>query len=624
MQRLCLDSERSALLQLKESLVLNRSASAYPKLGSWKLEGQVGGDCCSWYGVECDDNTGHVIGLDLSSCFLHGSIDSNSSLFQLHHLRKLNLSDNDFDGSEIPSAIGNLESLSILDVGNCFFSGQIPTSLANLTELTYLSLAENEFSPTTLSWLDKLTKLAVLDVASTNSFGDVLPCVKNLTRLTDLRLYGNQFSSQIPSWLGNLTRLTTLELGNNKFWGLVPESIFTLIKLESLGLQYNVLTGTYKSDSFLNLKNLKWLQLSGNKFSLVSTAVMNVTIPKFTILTLRSCNLFEFPNFLSGQDELEYLSLSGNKIHGFIPEWIWGLSAQTLEVLHLRENLLTGFQQPVVVSPWTNLRVLDLRSNKLQGSLPIPPASVYQYFVSNNLLEGEIPSMICNLPCISILDMSNNSFSGMLPPCLSNLSKSLSVLNLQSNNFHGPIPQACEKGSKLRMVDLSQNQLSGYIPRSLVNCNMLEFLNLGNNQIEDTFPLWLGRLQELRVLTLRHNGFHGEIGKPKSKEFPKLRILDLSSNKFSGHLPSRHFQLWEAMKVVDVGKLRYLQVERRALGEVSCARLGHRSLSPRPSRCEHSRNPSSTLTQLLLLNPSTFLFSLSDAMAFEQRIWSLL
>ncbi|KAK8654032.1 hypothetical protein V6N13_128012 [Hibiscus sabdariffa] len=88
---------------------------------------------------------------------------------------------------------------------------------------------------------------------------------------------------------------------------------------------------------------------------------------------------------------------------------------------------------------------------------------------------------------------------------------------------------------------------------------MLELLNLGNNQIEDTFPSWLGRLPELKVVILRHNGFHGAIGKPKSNEFPKLRIFDLSFNKFEGGLPSHHFQSWIAMKVVDLGKLNYLE-----------------------------------------------------------------
>ncbi|KAI8558069.1 hypothetical protein RHMOL_Rhmol04G0059800 [Rhododendron molle] len=40
--------------------------SAYSKIESWKLDGNDS-DCCSWDGVECDHDTGRVIGLNLSS-----------------------------------------------------------------------------------------------------------------------------------------------------------------------------------------------------------------------------------------------------------------------------------------------------------------------------------------------------------------------------------------------------------------------------------------------------------------------------------------------------------------------------------------------------------------------------
>ena len=64
MQPLCHDEESYALLQFKESLVINDSASsdpsAYPKVASWRVDGESA-DCCSWEGVECDWDTAHVI-----------------------------------------------------------------------------------------------------------------------------------------------------------------------------------------------------------------------------------------------------------------------------------------------------------------------------------------------------------------------------------------------------------------------------------------------------------------------------------------------------------------------------------------------------------------------------------
>ena len=82
---------------------------------------------------------------------------------------------------------------------------------------------------------------------------------------------------------------------------------------------------------------------------------------------------------------------------------------------------------------------------------------------------------------------------------------------------------------------------------------MLEILLLGNNRFYDIFPSWLGKLPRLRVLSLQSNGFHSVIGKPESSlDFPKLQIIDVSFNYFTGKLPYEHFQSWTSMKVANL------------------------------------------------------------------------
>ncbi|KAB1209231.1 Receptor-like protein 12 [Morella rubra] len=131
------------------------------------------------------------------------------------------------------------------------------------------------------------------------------------------------------------------------------------------------------------------------------------------------------------------------------------------------------------------------------------------------------------------LDLSSSCLYG-------NFSRSLEVLSLQNNNFYGIIPKGWAKGANLKLIDLSENQLQGQLPRSLVHCPMLEFLHVGDNEIHDTFPFWLGTLAQLKILVLRSNRFHGVINDPETNDtFPKLRIIDLSHNDFSGNLPSR-------------------------------------------------------------------------------------
>lgn len=97
----CHEDESSALLQFKQSFVINKSTSescvSYPKTSSWIRSI----DCCSWDGVECDGKTGQVIGLDLGNSQLYGSIGPDSTLVHLLQLQSLNLSHNHFNYSQI-------------------------------------------------------------------------------------------------------------------------------------------------------------------------------------------------------------------------------------------------------------------------------------------------------------------------------------------------------------------------------------------------------------------------------------------------------------------------------------------------------------------------------------------
>ncbi|XP_059597289.1 receptor-like protein 7 isoform X2 [Vitis vinifera] len=484
-----------------------------------------------------------------------------ASMGKLSSLSELDISSCNFTGL-VPSSLGHLTQLSYLDLSYNFFSGPIPSFLANLTTLTYLSLTSNNFSAGTLAWLGEQTKLTILYLDQINLNGEIPSSLVNMSELTILNLSKNQLIGQIPSWLMNLTQLTELYLQENKLEGPIPSSLFELVNLQYLYLHSNYLTGTVELHMLSNLKNLTDLQLSYNRISLLSYTSTNATLPKFKLLGLASCNLTEFPDFLQNQQELEVLILSTNKIHGPIPKWMWNISKETLEALFLSNNFLSGFSQVPDVLPWSRMSILELSSNMLQGSLPVPPSSTVEYSVSRNRLAGEIPSLICNLTSLSLLDLSGNNLSGSIPQCFTKLSSSLSILNLRRNNLNGPIPQTCTNTSNLRMIDLSENQLQGQIPKSLASCMMLEELVLGNNLINDIFPFWLGSLPRLQVLILRFNRFHGAIGSPKTNfEFSKLRIIDLSYNGFTGNLPSEYLKNWDAMRIVDAENLTYIQVD---------------------------------------------------------------
>ncbi|XP_059664505.1 receptor-like protein 33 [Cornus florida] len=232
------------------------------------------------------------------------------------------------------------------------------------------------------------------------------------------------------------------------------------------------------------------------------------------------------------------------------------MSTQTQSTLDLSQNFITSFHQPPpLVLPWGTLCILDLSLNKLQGSLPVPPSSTLVYNVTNNKLTGQIPLLIYKASSLYILDLSYNSLSGIIPQCLGNFSDSLTLLNLRNNKLRSPIPQTYKNRTQLMIINLSQNQLEGPVPRSLINCSLLESPDLGNNQINDIFPFWLGTLSKLKILILRFNRFHGTIWNPDTRfAFPKLHVLDVSHNGFTSKLPSDYFQIWTAMKTIDVNQ----------------------------------------------------------------------
>ncbi|XP_024178927.1 receptor-like protein 7 [Rosa chinensis] len=746
-QTLCHDDERSALLQFKASFNIDKSASqdpfAYPKVAYWgRLEGDPQrSNCCSWDGVECNRHSGHVIGLDLASSYLHGSINSNSSLFQLVQLQRLDLSDNNFSYSQIPTrlghdltsltylnlsmssisgqipseisylsklsaldlsstykshlkmtnfgslvqnltnikqlhlslveigstvpntlvnvssltslrlqachlegqfpvgifhlpnlqvldladnyyltgyfpeelnkssplkilnlrstnfsghlpaSIGDLPALNLLNIAFCTFYPHVPSSLSNLTQLNFLDLSSffsnnGTFSgqvTDSWSWVGKLTRLNNLSLAETNLRGDFpcflanltqlveldlsynqitgeIPCfLANLKQLSILSLDQNQIAGQIPSCLGQLTHLTSLYAGYNNLQGTIPRSLFELRNLEVFYLDSNNLSGYVEFDGFSKLEKFRVLRLSHNKLNVKIKTGFTAIPPKLQVLGLGSCNLTEFPEFLKYAGELMELDLSDNNLHGQIPKWMWDSASANLSYLNLSHNHLTGFEENPVIIPWPRLISLDLSSNMLRGSLPIPGPSMELYSVSNNEYAGEIPATFCNA-FLHVLDLSSNNLNGMIPQCFENL-RDLQILKLQNNSFHGDIPQICSnRSTELAAIDMSYNQLQGKLPRSIANCSLLVFLNLGNNQISDTFPSWLGTLQQLKVLILRSNAFHGIIGKPASShEFPELSIIDLSSNDFSSMLPSDYLENWNAMKSVDANEQIYIQ-----------------------------------------------------------------
>ncbi|KAF3434348.1 hypothetical protein FNV43_RR25451 [Rhamnella rubrinervis] len=490
-------------------------------------------------------------GLYLRTCTFIRSYPPLVMAGNLSKITLLDLSFNNFDGHIPWNIFLNLQQLISLDLSGNNFVGQLPeTCTNNSNQISFLCDSSQH------QLLDHVPmNLEYLDLSSNNLNGTIPSWLYSLPFLKHLGLASNQFIGTIQEF--HYASLSYLNLEGNKLHGAIPVSVFQQQNLTSLALGGNNLSGAISLDQFSKLKNLEYLSLSYNNLSLSFNNSDNYTFPNLKYLLLSSCNISEFPYFLRASEYLFLLELSQNKIQGNIPKWLWNVGVDTLVFLNLSHNLLTGHVPEQL--PWKYLFTFDIRSNFIQGHLPIPPPSTHFYFLSNNQLFGEIPSLICALTYIDFLDLSHNALNGSIPLCLGNLSYLL-VLDLRMNMLDGTIPTTFSKGNSLINIALNGNRLKGPLPRALLNCRHLEILDVGNNMINDTFPQWLESLPNLQVLVLRSNKFHSSISSPNVRfPFQKLRIMDLSNNLFQGLLPTGYFGNFSAMMHDGrVDKLEYM------------------------------------------------------------------
>ncbi|XWS27756.1 hypothetical protein CRYUN_Cryun25bG0007900 [Craigia yunnanensis] len=388
--------------------------------------------------------------LNLYDCNFFGIVPS--SIGNLTQLTDLDLSHNKFSG-QIPSSFSNLKQLGRLDFSWNNFIGQIPDIFANLTHLSALDLSRNRLSGSIPFSVGELQSLFALYLHDNSLNGTIASGVFSYPLLTDVDLSNNQLTGPIDEFQYNSLR--TIDLSSNRLSGYIPSSIFQLVNLTALSLSWNNFTDRVELFMFAKLINLERLNLSHSGLSLSTQTIANSSFPKITSLSLSACNISEFPEMLRTLDQLILLDLSDNNLHGEIPDWIQDMGKDTLYFLNLSHNSLTSVSQ----LPWKNIDYLDLRSNLIEGPIIVPQSNTRFFFISSNKLIGEIPSLICNMCILEVLDLSNNSLSGSIPGCMGNFSNTLSVLDLRKNRFNGTIPETFADGSNLRTLNLNDNEL---------------------------------------------------------------------------------------------------------------------------------------------------------------------
>ncbi len=356
------------------SLYVSTNGASWTNRTNWN--GGVGTEC-TWFGVICDGQQGHVIRIDLPINNLVGTLPSLSGLTDLQSfwaygnqlsgsipqlsglpaLTYFNVDANKLSGS-IPS-LGGLTALAIFGAGDNQLTGSIP-SLNGLPALTHFNVSSNQLSGSIPS-LGGLTALQTF-VANDNQLSGSIPSLSGLPALAYFGVSGNQLSGSIPA-LGGLTVLQTFVANDNQLSGSIP-SLSGLTALQVFGVNDNQLSGSIPSLG--GLPALTYFNVDANQLSGSIPALGGLTA--LAILGVGDNQLTGSIPSLNGLPALTHFNVSSNQLSASIPS-LGGLTA---------------------------LQVFRVDHNQLSGPVPAPPASLIAGFADlcvNHLVASGNPAI---------------------------------------------------------------------------------------------------------------------------------------------------------------------------------------------------------------------------------------
>ncbi|KAL4555811.1 hypothetical protein LXL04_038439 [Taraxacum kok-saghyz] len=244
-----LNSDGTILLSFKNSLLSHPSSL----LQNWNHSDPTP---CSWSGVTCAPQYGHVTSLLLPSSHLLGSIPDDFG--RLQHLRALDLSDNSINGT-LPISLFNCSELQTLSLSSNFISGELPELISGLRSLRVLNLSHNGFVgklPESFSFLKNLNEVTL----NNNYFSGGVPGGFDSIEVLDLS--SNLFNGTLPFDFGG-GKLKYLNLSNNKLSGPVYQRFVENIPANAVvDLSFNSLTG--QIPQMMSLSNQKEEYFAGN------------------------------------------------------------------------------------------------------------------------------------------------------------------------------------------------------------------------------------------------------------------------------------------------------------------------------------------------------------------------
>ena len=310
-------------------------------------------------------------------------------------------------------------------------------------------------------------------------------------------------------------RITGLQLQFNNLTGTIPEGLFdNLINLTTIDMSHNSLSGTIPT-TVGKLRNAQIMLLSHNRLS--------GTIPT----EIRTMGSHVPPDEMA--ISLEDIRMPGELASGENATYDYEiLQTMGLSQLDLSNNLLNG-TIPTTIGELLNLQAVDVSNNPELGADGCCETAD-SYYTSFYGYNTTVPTEIGMLRKLQVLKMDWSRFMRHMPTEVGNLR------NLQFWRLQG---------------SYETNQVSGTIPTEFGNLRKLSEFMMENNTLSGTLPSEIGNMINLEKFTVQDNKISGTLPENMG-DIEYLNHWDTFGNKLEGDLPS---------SIQKLGSLDYLYIQ---------------------------------------------------------------